>query len=352
MTDRLDGCRASQSTPARPVSEPARGSRPRVALLATGGTIACRPGPDGRLIPGLTPTELVASVPELAEVASITVESLRNVSGFDMGPERMVEVALRAREMLLSGEVDGVVVTHGTDTVEETMYMCEMLAGAATERGAIVFACAMRAATDVGADGPRNLLNAVRVAASRAARGRGALLSVNDRIHCASWVSKLDTLHVETFQSVRGGPVGSMQAGEPVFVLDSPASPRGTGIRGTVPLVKAYTGMGADVFDWHLSRGIDGMVAEGTGAGNVPSSAAPAITRLVAAGIPVIVTSRCPFGLPASPYGGAGGGASLDDAGVIRARHLNGAKARLALMVGLHETATAAELRAWLSDIG
>lgn len=334
------------------MSEPGREEFPRVALLATGGTIACRPGPDGRLVPGLTPAELVASVPELAEVASITVESLQKVSGFDMGPERMVEVALRAREMLLSGEVDGVVVTHGTDTVEETMYMCELLAGAATEHGAIVFACAMRAATDVGADGPRNLLNAVRIAASRAARGRGALLSVNDRIHCASWVSKLNTLHVETFVSVAGGPVGSMASDGPAFVLDSPRSPRGAGIRGEVPLVKAYTGMGAAVFEWHLNRGIDGMVVEGTGAGNVPSSAAPAIVRLVDSGIPVIVTSRCPFGLPASPYGGAGGGASLDDAGVIRARHLNGAKARLALMVGLHETATAAELRAWLSNIG
>ena len=334
------------------MSEPARGSRPRVALLATGGTIACRPGPDGRLIPGLTPTELVASVPELAEVASITVESLRNVSGFDMGPERMAEVAGRARELLLAGEVDGVVVTHGTDTIEETMYVCEMLAGAVTDRGPIVFACAMRASSESGADGPRNILSAARIAAGPEACGRGVLLSVNGRIHCASWVSKLNTRHVETFQSVRGGPVGSMQAGEPVFLLDSPRSPRGRGIRGTVPLVKAYTGMQPDVFDWHLDRGIDGLVVEGTGAGNVPSAAAPGIERLLGAGIPVIVTSRCPYGLCESPYGGAGGGASLDYLGVLRAGHLNGPKARLALMVGLHETGTVAELRAWLSNVG
>ena len=330
----------------------AAADRPRVTLLATGGTIACRPGPDGRLVPGLTPEELVASVPGLEDVASISVESLQKVSGFDMGPERMTEVALRARELLLGGVADGVVVTHGTDTIEETMYMCEMLSGDVTAQGPIVFACAMRAASEPGADGPRNLLNAVRVASSAAARSRGVLLSVNDRIHCAAWVSKLNTLHVETFESVRGGPVGSMKAEQPVFVIDSPRSPRGAGIRGEVPLVKAYTGMQTELFDWHLGRGIDGLVVEGTGAGNLPSPVAPGIERLLDAGIPVIVTSRCPYGLPKSPYGGAGGGASLDDIGVLRAAHLNGPKARLALMVGLHETSTTAELRAWLGGIG
>ena len=327
-------------------------ARPRIALLATGGTIACRAGPDGRMVPGVTPEELVASVPGLEDVASISVESLQNVSGFDMGPEHMAGVAMRARELLLEGQVAGVVVTHGTDTVEETVYLCEMLAADATARGPVVFACAMRAGSEPGADGPGNLLNAVRIASSPGARGRGVLLSVNDRIHCAAWVSKLNTLHVETFESVRGAPVGSMQAGEPVFLLDSPRSPRGTGIRGTVPLVKAYTGMQTDAFDWHLEQGVDGLVVEGTGAGNVPSPVAVGIERLLDAGVPVIVTSRCPYGLPESPYGGGGGGASLDDLGVLRAGYLNGPKARLALMVGLHETNTVAELRAWLSDIG
>jgi L-asparaginase len=103
------------------MTEPTTAHHPRVALLATGGTIACVTGADGRMVPGLTPDELVASVPELEGVASIQTETLRNVSGFDMGPERMVEVALRARELLLAGTVDGVVVTHGTDTIEETM---------------------------------------------------------------------------------------------------------------------------------------------------------------------------------------------------------------------------------------
>ena len=334
------------------MTAPARSDRPRVVLLATGGTIACRPGPDGRLVPGVTPEELVASVPELEGVASIRIETLRKVSGFDMGPERMVEVAVRARDLLGSGEVDGVVVTHGTDTIEETMYMCEMLAGDSTVHGPIVFACAMRAGFEPGADGPRNLLNAFLIAVSPVARSRGVLLSVNDRIHCAAWVIKLDTLHVDTFESVKGGSVGSMQAQDPVFALDSPRSPRGRGVRGEAPLVKAYTGMPPDVFDWHLQRGIDGLVVEGTGAGNLPSSVAPGIERVLAAGVPVIVTSRCPYGMPLSPYGGPGGGASLDDLGVLRAGHLNAPKARLALMVGLHETSTDAELRVWLSDIG
>ena len=136
------------------MTEPTTADHPRIALLATGGTIACRPGPDGRMVPGVTPEELVASVPGLEDIASISVESLQKVSGFDMGPERMTEVALRARELLLGGGTDGVVVTHGTDTVEETMYMCEMLAGEATARGPIVFACAMRAGFEHGCGRP------------------------------------------------------------------------------------------------------------------------------------------------------------------------------------------------------
>ena len=323
-------------------------SLPRVTLLATGGTIACRPGPDGRMVPALTPQELIDSVPAVAEVASVSVESQLQVSGFGVAPAHMAAVAGRARELLLGAEADGVVVTHGTDTVEETMYVCELLAGDVTDRGAIVFACAMRAATEPSADGPRNLLNAVRIAASAAARGRGVLLSANDRIHCASWVTKLNTLHVETFESPAGGPVGSMHGPEPVFTLDSPPSPRGSGMRGEVPLVKAYTGMAPDVFDWHRAAGVDAVVVEGTGAGNLPSSAVPGIERLLQADIPVIVTSRCPYGLPRSPYGGAGGGAALDDMGVLRAGHLNGPKARLATMVALHETTSPAELQGWL----
>ncbi len=326
--------------------------RVRVTLLATGGTIACRRNDRGHLVPGVTPEQLIADIPDVARIADATAETMRNMSGFDMGPPQMVGVAQRCRELLELGEADAVVVTHGTDTIEETMYVTEMLAGDATVHGPIVFTGAMRAGCELGADGPSNLFSAFRVAASSSARGRGVLLCFNDQIHCASWVTKLNTTNVATFEAVAGGPVGSIRDGEPVFVVDTPTTPRGSDITGEVPLVKAYTGMTPDIFEWLLRRGIDGLVIEGTGAGNLARTATSGVRALLDANVPVVVTSRCPYGVPASPYGGPGGGATLDHLGVLRAAHLNGPKARLALMVGLHETSGIDELREWFAAIG
>jgi L-asparaginase len=324
----------------------------RVTILATGGTIASLEGPDGRWVPSATADELVDGIPGLGDLAQLTVEPMDQVSGWNITPERMVEVAVRARDLLESGNCDGVVVTHGTDTTEETLYMVELLAAAATRRGPIVFACAMRAGSEPSPDGPRNLLNAVRIAADPGSRCRGVLLSVNDQIHHSSWVTKLNTTNIETFVSVVGGPVGYIAADGPKYLIGSPKSPSGHGITGPVPLVKAFTGMDADIIDWHLGRGLAGLVIEGSGAGNLPGSVVPGVARALDAGVPVVVTSRCPFGLPISPYGGPGGGAALDAMGVLRAAHLNGPKARIALMVALNSADNLDDIRVWFSHVG
>ncbi len=323
----------------------------RVTILATGGTIASLEGSDGRWIASATADQLVAGVPGLGDIAQLSVEAMDKVNGWNITPARMVQVANRARVLLEADTADGIVVTHGTDTIEETLYMVELLSGQATGHGPIVFACAMRAGSEPSPDGPRNLLNAVRIAADRNSRNRGAVLTVNDQIHHAAWVAKLHTTNVETFTSVVGGPLGHLTDDGPFYTLDSPTSPKGCGIAGPVPLVKAYTGMGRDIIDWHLDRGPSGLVIEGSGAGNLPGSIEPAVAQAVEAGIPVVVTSRCPFGIPASRYGGPGGGAALDALGVLRAGHLNAPKARIALMVGIHATDGMDELRTWLGHV-
>jgi L-asparaginase len=325
----------------------------KLRLLATGGTIASRRDPGtGAVVPAVSPDDLLAAVPGLDDVAEVEVTEIDRVNGWNVTPEVMVRTAHAARRALHDDGVDGIVVTHGTDTTEETLYLVDLLAGDATDAGAIVVACAMRSAGEVGADGPRNLLDAARVAVDPAARGRGALLCVNDEIHCARWVTKTDTTNISTFRSWPGGPVGHLELGAPRFVLPTPPRPpAGDDIDTNVALVKAYTGMDDVLVRWLVDeRDIHGLVVEGTGAGNVPGTLVPGIDHAIARGIPVVIASRCVRGRPQPVYGGPGGGVTLAEHGVIRSNGLNAAKARLALMVALGRDRDPDRVRAWFAD--
>lgn len=324
-----------------------------VRLLATGGTIASRVDPDtGAVVPAVSPADLVAAVPGIEEYGPIEVEEIDRVNGWNVTPQVMRQVAERARHALEEDGVDGVVVTHGTDTTEETLYLVDLLAGDATRHGGIAFACAMRSAGEIGADGPRNLLGAVATATDAEARGRGALLTVNDEIHCARWATKTDTTNVATFRSTPGGPVGRIVRGRPRFDLPTPGRPpHGDTIDTRVALVKAYTGMDDAALRWLVDeRGIRGLVVEGTGAGNVPGTLVPGIEHALGRGVPVVIASRCWTGRPEPIYGGPGGGVSLAELGVIRSNGLNGPKARLALMVALGWSADHDDLTRWFAD--
>lgn len=307
-------------------------------LLATGGTIASRFDPDtGAVVPAVDPADLVAAVPDLEAFGPAEVEEIARVNGWNMTPELMWRTAQAARSALVDDGVDGVVITHGTDTTEETLYLVDLVAGDATDRGGIAVACAMRSAGEVGADGPRNLLDAARVVTHPDSRGRGALLAVNQEIHAARWATKTDTTNVSTFRSWPGGPVGYLEADVPHFVLDTPPRPPvGDHLDTAVALVKAWTGMDDALLRWLVDeQQIHGLVVEGTGAGNVPGSMMPGIDHAVDRGIPVVIASRCVTGRPQPVYGGPGGGVTLAQHGAIRSNGLNGPKARLALMVAL-----------------
>ena len=324
-----------------------------IRILATGGTIASRLDPaTGAVVPAVSPEDLVAAVAGIEEHGPVEVEELARVNGWNVTPDVMVNVAERARAALAEG-VDGVVITHGTDTTEETLYLVDLLAGDATDAGGIVVACAMRSAGEVGADGPRNLLNAARIATHPDTRGRGALLSVNDEIHAARWVTKTDTTNVSTFRSPPpGAPVGRVVAGAPRYDRDSPPRPpHGDRIEPAVALVKAYTGMDGALLRWLVDeQQIRGLVVEGTGAGNVPGPVAEGIDHALANDVAVVIASRCWTGRPEPIYGGPGGGVTLAERGVIRSNGLNGPKARLALMVALGCCDDHDELERWFAD--
>lgn len=317
-------------------------------LLATGGTIASRVDETGAAVPVASAEELIAATPGLERYGPFEVEEIDRVNGWNMTPRTMLRVAERARDSLTEDGVDGVLVTHGTDTIEETLYLTELL----MDDGPIVFACAMRNASEMAADGPRNLLNAALAARDRTVGGRGALLSVNDELHAARWATKTDTLDVATFSSPQGGPVARIVNGTLLFMNLSPVPPEhGDGIEPDVALVKVYTGMDAAPLRWHLDAGVKGLVVEGTGAGHVPGEVVPGIAEARDRGVPVVLTSRCWTGPTAAIYGGPGGGVTLDGLGVIRANGLNSQKARIALMVALGVTRELDGLREWFTGV-
>lgn len=329
-------------------------TKPTVAVLTTGGTIASLKDPaTGAVRTAATPEDLLALVPDVDEIADVTASPQAAVNSWNMTPAMMADLVVTAIAELVKDRVSGVVVTHGTDTVEETALLAWMLNR--TEEP-IVFTAAMRNLSEVGPDGPRNLRDAIRVAADPASAGRGALLVVNEMIHDARYVTKTNTVNPATFQSPHGGPVGEVTAvGVRYF---APPAERNTvqarELDGTVPVVKTWTGMDSGLFDWWLDQGIDGIVIEGSGAGNVPGEALPGIRRLAETGMPVVLTTRC-IGGPLAPIygtgGASGGGHDLMAAGVIPASRFTSQKARIALLALLGAGKTRDEIDAWFRSV-
>jgi L-asparaginase len=304
-----------------------------IRVIATGGTIASLADPEtGAVRPAVSAADLIASVPGLERLHP-EVDELVRVNGWNITPDVMLEVARRAQAALDDPSVDGVVVTHGTDTVEETAYLCDLLVDSSKP---VVFAAAMRSGGEVAADGPRNLLNAASVAVDPAARGLGTVLVMNDEIHAARWARKQDSFRVSAFASPGHGPVGTVTPSSvritgsppPSARLDKPAR-----LDRRVPIVQTYTGMEEGLIEAVLdATAAAGLVIEGTGLGNVPGSAERGVRAALDRGLPVLVATRVTTGGTGAVYGGPGGGVTLRDMGVIAAGALSAAKARLLLM--------------------
>ena len=323
-----------------------------VRILTTGGTIASLPDPKGGgKRPAVSGEELVAGVEGLGEIADVSVDEVASQSSWNLTPADMLAVARRAREALEEPDVAGVVVTHGTDTLEETAFLCDLTSGS---DGPVVVVGAMRSPDEPSADGPRNLLNAVHVASAPEARGAGAVVAMGDEIHAARWVRKLDAGGPSAFASPRRGPIGRVTPTSlelpwlppRAYTIEPPSE-----LSEPVPLVAAYPGMEDGVIEAALdATAAAGLVVEGSGSGNVPGSAVGGIRAAVERGLPVIVATRVPGGASGSGYGSPGGGAALRDIGVVGAGPLSAGKARLLLMAllagGLSGEAAAREVEA------
>ncbi|MGN6189632.1 MAG: asparaginase [Conexibacter sp.] len=312
-----------------------------IRVVATGGTIASLADPQTRALPpAVGAEELVQSVPGLDRFGPVAVEEVDHVNGWNVTPATMLEVSRRVEAALADDDVAGVVVTHGTDTVEETAFLCDVTI---RSEKPVVFAAAMRSGSEIAADGPRNLLCAAEVAANPAARGLGALLVLGDEIHAARWARKQDSFRTSAFASPGRGPIGVVTPGSVRVLMDVPRRvvvPRPAAFDRPVPIVQTYTGMEEGLIETVIdATGAAGLVLEGTGLGNVPGSAERGIRAARERGLPVVVATRVPTGGTGAVYGGPGGGVTLRELGVVQAAALSAAKARLLLMLLLADGA-------------
>ncbi|MFC0528734.1 asparaginase [Phytohabitans kaempferiae] len=326
---------------------------PRVALVSTGGTIASV-GRDRLDLTGYAEIgdmraagALLAELPELATIARIEVVELPNVPSHALGLDGALAVARTARRLAADPEIAGVVVTHGTNTLEETAFLLDLACPPGTP---VVVTGAMRPATGLSADGPMNLVNAVRLAVAPAARGRGVLVLLDDTVHAARDATKTSANRLSAFRGGELGPLGFVEGdGEVRFhhavepwAARGAFDPAGLGPLPRVDVVVSYLGADGALVDAAVAAGAAGIVSAGTGAGYPTPEETEALERAAARGVVVCQATRVPTGrVTPRPEAVAGG--------VVAAGDLNPWKARLLLALALTRTRDAVEIQRLLS---
>lgn len=323
----------------------------KVVIITTGGTIAMRAAPSGKgVVPAVSGADLVQAVPGLAELCDIQVREFSNIPSCQMTPEKMHALASLVKDIAADTDVSGIVITHGTDTVEESSFYLDTVLDL---KKPVVFTAAMRDAGGISPDGPKNILNAVKTALEPQAADLGVVVVLNDQIYAARDVAKTHSANVAAFAAPGWGPLGYVDD-DRVVIARYPAPrphffPEAPG--GEVHLLKMTAGMSADILHWLIEKNAAGIVVEGFGRGNVPPAVQDAMLRAVAKGIPVVLASRTGAGRPAHAYGYAGGGRISWDGGVIFAGDLPGVKARLLLALALGMTRDMGELRKYFEEL-
>jgi L-asparaginase len=325
-----------------------------VRVLATGGTIAGvgKGGSSANYRAGVVAIgDLLNAVPGLSAVANITAEQVSNVASGDIDQAIWLRLLGRVQAALADPAISGVVVTHGTDTLEETAYFLSLVTPSTKP---IVVVGSMRPSTATSADGPQNLVDAVRVASSDLARNRGALVVMNDTIFSPASVTKMDVRRVNAFGAPSRGPVGEVLNDRPRFYADAAPYDAAFSITGpTLPRVAiayAYTGLQGDDIR-AVAAGAQGLVIAGVGAGGFSSSARQAVKELTSKGVAVVRTARQGIGdiwMTPSSAGGQGD----EGIGTVAGRELTPAKARILLMLALQTPRTRAELQALFDKYG
>ena len=332
---------------------PALAAKPQVVILATGGTIAGAQaeGQDAGYTSGSFKVEdLIKAVPRLRDLADISGEQVVNIGSQDMNNEVWLKLARRVNDVLAQPAVSAVVITHGTDTMEETGYFLSLVTRSDKP---VVMVGSMRPATATGADGPANLYNGVAVAVHPQARGRGVLILLNDEIHYAREATKTNTTQLDTFRSPNRGKAGMTNAGR-VYFYDRLSTTHGqAGVFSVdglselprVEIFYAYANMGREYIDHCVALLCKGIVLAGVGDGNATGAAVSGLKDAVKRGVAVVRSSRTNSGITDRNVE-----LNDDELGTIASMELNPQKARVLLMLGLTKTSDAKKLQEYFIE--
>ncbi|MDC7953275.1 asparaginase [Liquorilactobacillus mali] len=318
-----------------------------ILILHTGGTIAMSQNEDGGVAPSSANPLDTFKNPFIGKLNLIT-EDVFNLPSPHIGPAEMLILEKRILQAA-SENIDGVVVTHGTDTLEETAYFLDLTV---PNDFPVVVTGAMRSANEIGSDGLHNFQTAIQTAASDEAKNKGVLVVMNDEIHTARYVTKTHTTNVATFRTPTFGPIGLVTKNRVLFyeqLLLNDYHPIDH-VVNHVYLIKAYAGMDPEMLEFMDNEETNGIVIEALGAGNLPPRVLPAIKKLLARKIPIVLVSRCFNGIAQEVYSYNGGGIQLSNLGITFCHGLNGQKARIKLLVGLSANLSTTELTDFLSD--
>lgn len=259
----------------------------------------------------------------------------------------MLDLAQKADEILDREDIDGLVITHGTDTLEETAYFLNIILNV---KKPVIVTGAMRNGSELGYDGPSNLSAAICTACSTQSFGRGVLVVMNNEVHSADEVTKSHTLSVDTFKSLDFGPLGIVDQDEVIYYRGKKHKnviklSEVEAIDGKVALIKSVAGMDSSIFNYYIKEGYDGIIVEAMGRGNVPPRMVSGIANAISKKIPVVIVSRCERGRVLDSYGYEGGGKGLRNLGTILGDNLNGQKARIKLMLILSTTKEVSKIK-------
>ena len=313
----------------------------RVKVLATGGTIAGAQASAtdyGYKSGAYDVNTLISAVPNLDKLAQISGEQVANIGSQDMNDEVWLKLAKRLNEVLKSPDVDAALITHGTDTLEETSYFLSLVTKSTKP---VVMVGSMRPATATSADGPANIYNGVAAAIDPGFDARGVLVSLNDEIHFARNVVKTDTTSLQTFMSLNRGPAGLVNTGKVFWFqkMDKKLGPAsefsvdGVDKLPRVDILYAHASMSADLIEAAVKNGAQGLVVAGVGDGNMTTPALDALTKVAQNGVVVVRSTRLPMGLVLRNN-------EVDDdkLGFVASGELNPPKSRVLLQLALTRT--------------
>ncbi|RNG90640.1 asparaginase [Staphylococcus aureus] len=314
-------------------------------VIHTGGTISMSQDQSNKVVTNdINPISMHQDV--INQYAQIDELNPFNVPSPHMTIQHVKQLKDIILEAVSNKYYDGFVITHGTDTLEETAFLLDLILGIEQP---VVITGAMRSSNEIGSDGLYNYISAIRVASDEKARHKGVMVVFNDEIHTARNVTKTHTSNTNTFQSPNHGPLGVLTKDRVQFhhMPYRQQALENVNDKLNVPLVKAYMGMPGDIFSFYSREGIDGMVIEALGQGNIPPSALDGIQQLVSLNVPIVLVSRSFNGIVSPTYAYDGGGYQLAQQGFIFSNGLNGPKARLKLLVALSNNLDKAEIKSY-----